>query len=260
LERVILASKTVKMGYRWLPRNGKSVKFWEDTWFGTAPLAIQFWDLYCMCNENVKTIAEVWVNKELRLSFRRNFSANLGQLWDELCAVVGQVELNQVSDSLVWYYEKSGTYSTHYYAVISFRGVTPVFLPAIWNIQVPLKIHLFLWLLSHNRLATVDNLNKKGLKKSVQCNFYNGEETVKHLFFDCVVARAVWDMIRGMISCDVGSDYLSVASKWINKNKCYEVNIFPSAVLRGIWLTRNKMVFDKQVWIDVKGILRKILH
>jgi hypothetical protein len=63
-----------------------------------------------------------------------------------------------------------------------------------------------------------------------------------------------------VLGCDVGGDYLSVASKLIHKNKCYGVNIFMFAVLRGIWLTRNKMVFDKQAWLDVKGILRKTLH
>jgi hypothetical protein len=129
---------------------------------------VQFWDLYCICNEKVKTLADVWVEKELRLTFKRIFSINLGQMWEDLCSIVEHVEVNEDSDSLVWCYEKSGIYSTRScYAVVSFRGVTSVFLPAIWNIGAPPKIHLFLWLLSHNNLATVDNLNKKGLDKPV---------------------------------------------------------------------------------------------
>jgi hypothetical protein len=38
------------------------------------------------------------------LPFRRNFSDNVGQMWDDLCVVVEQVELNEDSDSLVWCY------------------------------------------------------------------------------------------------------------------------------------------------------------
>jgi hypothetical protein len=57
------------------------------------------------------------------------------------------------------------------YAVISFRGVSPVHIPAIWNIVVPPKIQLFLWLLSHYKLATVDNLNKRGLKNQSNVSF-----------------------------------------------------------------------------------------
>jgi hypothetical protein len=30
------------MGYRWRIRNGRKVRFWEDLWFGTCSLAIQF--------------------------------------------------------------------------------------------------------------------------------------------------------------------------------------------------------------------------
>jgi hypothetical protein len=39
--------------------------------FNTAHLIVQFWDLYCICNEKTKTIDEVGVNRELRLSFKR---------------------------------------------------------------------------------------------------------------------------------------------------------------------------------------------
>jgi hypothetical protein len=43
------------------------------------------------------------------------------------------------------------------YAVISYSlGVTPVYIPVAWKIMVPPKIQVFLWLLSRNRLGTVD--------------------------------------------------------------------------------------------------------
>jgi hypothetical protein len=90
-------------------------------------------------------------------------------------AVVEQLNLNEDSDALIWGYEKSGVYSSHScYAVISYRGVTPIYIPAIWSIVVPPKIQLFLWL-SHNKLAIVDNLNKKGFKKPGQCCFCDTE-------------------------------------------------------------------------------------
>jgi hypothetical protein len=50
------------------------------------------------------------------------------------------------------------------YAVINFRGVTPIFIPAIWKIKVPPRIHVFLWLLSHNKIMKIDNLLKRGIK------------------------------------------------------------------------------------------------
>jgi hypothetical protein len=77
---VMLAAQVIKFGYRWLPGDGKRIRFWEDTWFGTASLAVQFWNLYCICNEKTKTLAEVRVNRELRLSIRRTFSIEMMQV------------------------------------------------------------------------------------------------------------------------------------------------------------------------------------
>jgi hypothetical protein len=45
------AINAVKMGYRWKIGDRKQIRFWEDTWFGTSPLAVQFWDMYCICHE-----------------------------------------------------------------------------------------------------------------------------------------------------------------------------------------------------------------
>jgi hypothetical protein len=73
----------------------------------------------------------------------------------------------------------------------------------VWNIVVPPKIHLFLWLLSHNKLATIDNLNKKGMKKPESCCFCGENENIKHLFFECVVARVIWGFISEFLGYDI---------------------------------------------------------
>jgi hypothetical protein len=56
---VMLAAQALKFGYRWKVGGGKQIHFWEDTWFGTAPLAVQFWELYCICNEKSRKIADI---------------------------------------------------------------------------------------------------------------------------------------------------------------------------------------------------------
>jgi hypothetical protein len=37
---VLIATKAVKFGYRWLPGNGEKVKILEDIWFGIAPSVV----------------------------------------------------------------------------------------------------------------------------------------------------------------------------------------------------------------------------
>jgi hypothetical protein len=62
---------------------------------------------------------------------------------------------------VVWQYETSGIYSvSSLYAIINFRGGA-VYVQAVWKIKVPPKIHFFLWLVSHNKVLTRDNLIKR---------------------------------------------------------------------------------------------------
>jgi hypothetical protein len=201
----MLAAQAIKFGYRWKVGNRKQIQFWEDTWFGTAPLAVQFWELYCICNEKSKKIADIWVQGELRVTFRRTFTEGLMQSWRELFAVMEETILTDEADALIWCYNKSGVYSTQsFYCIISYRGITPLYIPAVWNICVPPKFHLFLWLLSHNKLATIDNLNKKGISKPVQCRFCGEDESIGHLFFSCVVARSIWEDVSEFLGFEWG--------------------------------------------------------
>jgi hypothetical protein len=39
---VVWEAKAAKLGYQWKVGNGKKIKFWEDRWFGSSSLAIQY--------------------------------------------------------------------------------------------------------------------------------------------------------------------------------------------------------------------------
>jgi hypothetical protein len=91
-------------------------------------------------NEKTKSIAEVWVEGELRLSFRRSFSEAMLLIWKELRAVAEQISITDESDALIWGCERTGVYSSHsFYAIINYRGVTPVYIPAVWSVCVSLQ-------------------------------------------------------------------------------------------------------------------------
>jgi hypothetical protein len=66
---VLWAAHVVKMGYRWRLGNGRNVRFWEDVWVGTSSLAIQYWDLYCILNEQNRTVAKLWNGQNLKCTF-----------------------------------------------------------------------------------------------------------------------------------------------------------------------------------------------
>jgi hypothetical protein len=141
------ASKAVKFGYKWHVGNGKSIKFWEDIWFGNSPLATQFWDLYFVSNQQNKTIFDIWDGHELRGTFRITFTEDMMAQWYELLEIAKTISFSQDEDQLIWQYNSSGVYSSSsLYAIINFRGVKPIYLPAVWKLKIPPRIQVFLWI------------------------------------------------------------------------------------------------------------------
>ncbi len=66
----------------------------------------------------------------------------------------------------------------------------------IWKFKIPLKIKIFLWLVLKNRILTKDNLFKRGWRKCDKlCQFCDKEESIQHLFFECSVAKLIWNVM-----------------------------------------------------------------
>lgn len=86
-----------------------------------------------------------------------------------------------------------------------------MYIPSIWSVVFPPRVHMFLWLLSHNKLMTKDNLLKRGIEKPPECVFCFEHETVHHLCFGCVVAKRIWKTVSDFFNLDLGKDYFSVA-------------------------------------------------
>ena len=91
--------------------------------------------------------------------------------------------------------------------MINFRGVKPIFIPAIWKLLVPPRVHIFLWLVSYNKIMTRDNLRRRHIIKPLTCVFCSSDESIQHLLFDCVVARIMWALVRDHFNKELGSDY-----------------------------------------------------
>jgi hypothetical protein len=165
-------------------------------------------------------------------------------MWDELVNLVSIVEMSDEDDALIWQFQPNGIYSSRsLYSVINFKGVTLVFVPVVWKLKVPSRVHFFLWLLSKNKILTRDNLEKRMKLDDTTCVFCTEKETTCHLFFGCVVAQRTWQVISQVLGVEIGAYYESIARLWLC-NKKYEVaNIVTSAVCWSIWKLRNVMIF-----------------
>jgi hypothetical protein len=72
-------------------------------------------------------------------------SEALMSMWWELCSLVEGTSLTDEEDQILWSYTLNDSYSVQsLYAVINCRGVTPVFVHAIWKLVIPPRVHFFL--------------------------------------------------------------------------------------------------------------------
>jgi hypothetical protein len=172
------------MGYIWKVGNGVKIHFWEDVWLGSSSLDMQYWEIYCIINEHNKTIAKLWDGVDLKCTFSRCVDMRLLLMWEEVVNIASTLTLSSVEDELIWCFHSSSVYSSQsLYKMINFRGVTLVYISAVWKLFVPRRVQFFLWLLSKNKLLTRDNLEKRRLVDDTTCLLCSEPESIRHLFF-----------------------------------------------------------------------------
>jgi hypothetical protein len=60
----------------------------------------------------MKTTKEIWDGEELMLFFRRCFDDKLSLQWEELKAIIQQLQLTDDHDQMVWKLSTTGVYSS----------------------------------------------------------------------------------------------------------------------------------------------------
>jgi hypothetical protein len=174
--------------------------------------------------------------------------------WQEILVIANTICFTDSGYQLIWQLESSGVYSSQsMYALVNFGGVKQMFLPVVWKLKIPPRIQVILWLFSQNKIMTRDNLRKRGMPKPLECSLYKEIETVKHLFFECLISELLWDMVFDVFGIRV-TDFLSIASKWLCITRHLQFNFVSSAIIWSIWNNRNNIVFNKKTWLNMKQV------
>jgi hypothetical protein len=58
---------------------------------------------------------------------------------------------------------------------------------------VPPRLHIFLWLLATNKTLSRDNLAIRTVEDE-SCLFCDDKESIHHLFFECCMAKCMWQV------------------------------------------------------------------
>ncbi|CAL1361259.1 unnamed protein product [Linum trigynum] len=165
-----------------------------------------------------------------------------------------------MEDRLVWHMTGDGVFSVKsaYHLAVSLDQQAGGWRPTVswmdraswkrvWNLGIPPKLKVFLWQVLHRFLPTTEALIGRRVAVHPRCPVcWDAPETMEHLFFDCRVARAMWDY-AGLEHVGQG---LPRHTFPIFLNRLLAIIKDPSqimavvAVLWRIWKSRNWVVFE----------------
>ncbi|EMS49590.1 U-box domain-containing protein 4 [Triticum urartu] len=129
---------------RFIVGNGANTRFWEDTWLGDNPLALQYPTLYNIVQRREAYVATVLQSTLLNISFRRMLVGNRWEAWLHLVRHFMDVQLSQQPDQLYWKLTKNGVFSVKsmYLDVIN-SSVIPSSM-YVWKVKVVFRATAFI--------------------------------------------------------------------------------------------------------------------
>ncbi|GJX58902.1 RNA-directed DNA polymerase, eukaryota, partial [Tanacetum coccineum] len=175
--------------------NGRSTRFWLDTWILDKPLCVRFPRIYALESDKCASVAEKWDAPSFSSSFRRHVRDGIeSEQWQDLLSMLDTVILSASNDRWVCDLNGEGEFRVKYIR----SSLDDLLLPSMdivtrWVKFIPIKINVFAWRARLDRLPTRSNLVKRGvyLESSLCPNCNLSIEDSSHVFFECDLAKSI---------------------------------------------------------------------
>lgn len=124
-----------------------------------------------------------------------------------------------------------------------------------WHMNVPLKMSIFLWKLTHNALPTDHAIQREGnhyASKCLCCPSNSSIEFNNHLFIASNIAKEVWSFFSNLLQ--VEGDFLTInhllSICYFRSKSTYLyswlLKVLPICIFWNIWKARNYAKFEDQ--------------
>eukprot|EP00253_Pinus_taeda_P025653 PITA_25653 len=250
----------------WEIKNGNTARFWDDSWqqFPKLRNIIEGLPPTHQRPQQPETVNRYWnpSNNQKGRQWQKEEQI-LGDSGNVACIQAldrelqkRQININEGQDQLRWGYEEKGNYSTKeaYNIIIQDKITKEKLWNQIWNSHLWPKISTFLWLLSHNRILTWDNLRKRSFSgPSICLNCRAEEETTIHLLFQCNLARQLWGkaVFRSQKDYRAQGNLKATLRNWPQTPYQSRIlntlwQLLPGFISWNLWKERNRRIFKNQ--------------
>lgn len=241
---ILKARDKLKGGYRFRLGNGNTSVWFKD-WSGEGPLALQV--PFVHISDSAMRLLDLVVNGEWTLQRCSTMMS------EQVLALFNKVLPKCIQDEEDrWCWDPGNTY---YYSSKEgytwLRDTNQPSIPAadwgwIWNIKVPEKVKVFLWLTLHQALPVNSNRFKCHLTHSESCSrCSSAREDCLHCLRDCPHSRELWAKLGAWSWPNFSSLELPV---WISFQARGRNATKFVAGLWGVWKWRNNMVLGDSPW------------
>lgn len=166
--------------------------------------------------------------------------------------------LSSEVDSIAWRWNNGRKFSVHSgYNFLIFGGVIDRRISQLWKLKIPLRIKIFMWLASKNRVLTTDTLSKRGWQEPSICALcHRNGENLEHLLFECTYAKSLWRiLLHGMpttihlllnLPGDLPIRWSRARNSQSGQAKIRLDHFFAAACWE-LWKERNSRIFENRV-------------
>lgn len=173
---------------------------------------------------------------------------------DAKAILATRVPQQDVSDRIAWSRTTNGVYTVKTgYRLWCDRNVASSTVPQsqgwskIWRLTIPHKMKIFLWRFCRNNLPVRNRLKARGVNVPIICPMCSVDiEHLLHIFFDCQFARCC----SQQVDLDFDMSDVFAAPEWLLhklSGSSQEELVKICTVLYGIWVWRNKKVWENKV-------------
>ena len=152
---------------------------------------MQYPSLYNIVQRKEDYVATVLNSIPLNIHFRRSLVGERWDAWLHLVRRLMEVQLSDELDTIRWSLTTTGVFSVKsmYLDLIDTGPLSRSL--HLWKVKVPLRIKIFMWFIHKGLILTKDNLSKINWVGNTRSCFCDHNESIKHLFLECPLAKLV---------------------------------------------------------------------
>ncbi|GKA06528.1 RNA-directed DNA polymerase, eukaryota [Tanacetum coccineum] len=234
--------------------NGLNTRFWEEVWIGDQKLCNLFPRIFALENDKTCTVA-VKLLDGIERSLRRHVRGGVeSQQLIQIHELISTSFLSNTEDRWVWSLNGSGLFRVSDIRILLDDSFLPKEVVATrWVKFLPIKINIFAWKVSLDRLPTRLNLAHRGVQvSSLDCPVCSlVHENSSHILFSCSMALDISRLICRW--WDLGWSPFGSYAEWLSWFKNVKLSSTLKEMLEGvyyvawwsIWKFRNHL-FDSR--------------